>query len=197
MIVTAFVRPAFLARCAFAFAALAGLVSCGSGAVSPHVVDPTRILILPATATLFSGMPTTFTITGGTGAYIVSSSNQAVVPVSGTSNGNLVIAPNPVLADTTVTLTVRDTGTNAPVTATLTVKPNTVNNSITITPTATQGGSCAPAVCSGGDAEVTATISQGGIPLAARGVRLEVVSGSFRFIVNPPNTPEVLASPTS
>jgi hypothetical protein len=196
VIVTAFVRPAFLARFALALAALAGLTSCGSGAVSPQVVDPTRITILPATATLFSGMPTTFTISGGTGAYIVSSSNQAVVQVSGTSNGTLIIAPNPVLADTTVTLTVRDTGTNAPVTATLTVKPNTVNNSITITPTATQGASCAPAVCSGGDAEVTATISQGGIPLAARGVRLEVISGSFRFIVNPPGTPEVLATVT-
>lgn len=171
------------------------VAGCGSGGVSNTVVDPNRLTVLPAAATLYSGMPTTFTISGGTGAYIVSSSNQQVVPVSGASSGSLIVAPNPVLADTPVTLTIRDTGTNAPVTAALTIKPNPVGNSVTITPTATQGG-CAPAVCSGGDAEVTATISQGGIPLAARGVRLEVISGSFRFIVNPPGTAEVLATVT-
>ncbi len=52
-----------------------------------------------------------------------------------------------------------------------------MNNDVTITPSATQSASCSPALCSGGDAEVTVTISQGGIPLAARGVRFEVVSG--------------------
>ena len=174
-----------LARLAFALLSIAAVTSCGSGAVSGSapVNDPSRITILPAIATAFSGLPTTFVISGGTGSYIVSSSNQAIVQVAGSISGNtLTIVPNPVLADTVVTLTVRDTGATPTVSATVTVRPGTVSNDITITPSSTQGGGCAPAICSGGDAEVSATLSQGGIPLPARGVRFEVVSGDFRFI---------------
>lgn len=164
------------------------MTSCGSGAVSGSapVNDPTRITILPAIATAFSGLPTTFVISGGTGSYIVSSSNQSIVQVAGSLNGStLTIIPNPVLTDTTVTLTVRDTGTTPTASATVTVRPGTVINNITITPSSTQGGSCAPAICSGGDAEIDATISQGGSPLAARGVRFDVTTGDFRFVTSP------------
>ena len=176
------------ARLFAAFVAAVLLGSCGSGAVSPQVNDPDTITVMPNTATLYSGLPTTFVITGGTGQYIVSSSNQAAVQVSGSISGNsLVVVPNYVTTDTTVTLTIRDTGATAPVSATLTVKPNPVSNNVTVTASGTQGGACAPAVCSGGDALVTATISQGGIPLSARGVRMSVVSGDFAFIVNDAN----------
>lgn len=190
----------FFARAIFSILALAGLASCGSGGVSgpPPVNDPNRITILPDTATLYSGLPTTFTISGGTGAYIVSSSNQAVVAASGPVERNtLTVVPANVVVDTAITLTVRDTGTAPVATASLTVRPGTVSNDITVTPTATQGGGCAPAVCSGGDAIVSATISQGGNPLPARGVRLEVVSGDFRFITSPPGSPEVLTESTT
>ena len=178
---------------AFLAAALVG--SCGSGAVSPRVNDPTTLTIMPNTATLYSGLPTQFVITGGTGQYIVTSSNQAAVQVSGAISGNaVVIVPSYVTADTTVTLTVRDTGTTAPVEATLTVKPNPVSNDVTITPSGSQAAVCAPAVCAGGDAIVSATISQGGIPLSARTVRMTVASGDVRFIVSPPAQGEVLGT---
>ena len=119
----------------------------------------------------------------------MSSSNQAVIPVAGSISGSaLTVVPNPVLADTVVTLTVRDTGTTPTQNATVTVRPGTVNNDITITPSSTQGGSCTPAICSGGDALVSATLSQGGIPLPARGVRFEVVSGDFLFITSDPGS---------
>lgn len=187
MIAIASARPGLFARLALAILAATGIASCGSGAVGqPPVSDSARITILPSTATLYSGLPTTFQISGGTGAYIVSSSNQAIVPVSGTNQtGVLTIVPNNVIADTPVTITVRDTGTAPLATATLTVSPNTVNNNITVTPSGTQGGSCSPAVCSGSDAVVSVTISQGGIPLAARSVRFTVVSGDYRFITSP------------
>jgi len=180
-----------LARLALALFAIATVTSCGSGAVSGSapVNDPTRITILPNTAVAFSGLPTTFVISGGTGSYIVSSSNQAIVQVSGSLAGNtLTIIPNPVIVDTVVTLTVRDTGSTPLATATVTVRPGTVSNNITITPSSTQAAACAPAICSGGDAVVSTTISQGGIPLAARGVRFDVVSGDFRFINTDPVT---------
>ena len=187
---------AALRRLAGAFLVSVLAASCGSGAVSPQVVDPDTITILPGSATLYAGMPTTFSIAGGTGQYIITSSNQSVVPVSGTANqGAFVVVPNAVLADTTVTLTVRDTSTTPSTTATLLVKPNGINNSITVTPSGTQGGSCAPAVCSGGDAEVRATLSVGGVPLPGHTVRLQVLSGDFRFIVTPPGqSTEVLAT---
>jgi hypothetical protein len=192
-------RPGVLARIAIALLAPVVFASC-SGNVSgpPPTNDPSRITILPATAVLYSGLPTTFTITGGTGAYVVSSSNQAVIGASGPIERNtLTVIPANVLVDTDITLTVRDTGATPLATANLTVKPGTVNNDIQITPTATQGGNCAPAVCSGSDAIVSTTISQGGIPLPARGVRLQVVSGDFRFITSSPGFPEVLETATT
>jgi len=181
------------------FARLLGLLallvlvaSCGSGSVStPLVTDPTRIVVQPESATLYSGLPTTFTITGGTGSYIVSSSNQAVIGVAGAQvNNSLTVIPNPVSVDTVVTLSVRDSGTTPTVAVNLTVKPGTVSNTVTITPSS---GDCSPAICSGGDAVVSTVISQGGVPLAARGVRFDVVSGDFRFITSPAGAPETTA----
>src|SRR5262249_20493894 len=158
------------------------------GVGTPPVNDPTTIRILPATAVMYSGLPTTFSITGGTGAYIVTSSNQAVLQIAGSVIGSsITLVPNPVTVDTEVTLTAPDTGTASPATSIVTVKPGTVNNSITITPSSS---ACSPAICSGGDALVVATISQGGIPLPARGVRFDVVSGDFRFITSPAGSPE-------
>jgi hypothetical protein len=128
-------------RILFAFLRRPRRGSCGSGAVSPQVNDPTVITIMPNTATLYSGLPTQFALTGGTGQYIVTSSNQAAVQVSGTvPGGTLVIVPNYVVVDTPVTLTVRDTVPTLRSRPTLTVKPNPVNNDVTITPSADAGG---------------------------------------------------------
>jgi len=184
-----------LFRIAAAAAVAAGIAACG-GSVSPssNVSDPTRISILPATAVMYSGLPTTFSITGGTGSYIVTSDNQAVIPSPGNVITNtLTIVPNNVTAEVSgITLTVRDTGTNAPVAALVSVRPGTVNNNIDIAYTR---GTCNPALCSGDDALVTVTLSQGGIPLPARGVRYDVISGDFGLITTPVGTqPEVLAN---
>src|SRR5258705_11118108 len=100
-------HPGFevVARFGALVASLVLLLSCGSGAVGmPPVTDPDHLTILPNNAVLYSGLPTTFSITGGTGGYIVSSSNQAIVPVATTLIGStLTIVPNPVIADTTLT----------------------------------------------------------------------------------------------
>lgn len=178
-----------LSRLVFAFLAAFLVASCGSGAVSgPPVTpvppgDPLRIDIQPGTAVAYSNTPTTFVITGGNGSYIVSSSNQGVVPVSGLISGNtFTIVPASVDASTDVILTVRDTGTAASDTATLTVLPRTVGSTVTVTPTSTR---CAPAICAGDDGTVEATLTQNGAPLAGRSVRFEVISGDFRFITSP------------
>lgn len=183
-------------RAAAAFAAALALASCGGGGVSANpspIVDSPTLTILPATAVVYSGLPTTFVFSGGTGAYIIASSNQAILPaIGGVTGRSVMLVPNPVTVDTEVTLTLRDTGTAAPVTATVTVRPGTVNNNIDV---AFTSNACSPALCSGGDALVSVTLSQGGVPLAARGVRFEVVSGQLAVITTPAGTvPEVTAS---
>lgn len=186
--IASFVPPRFLVRALLAVAGAAILASCGSGGVSGSntVNDPGKITILPSPATLYSGLPTTFQVTGGTGSYIATSSDQSVIDLSGAlARGTFTVIPGTVAADTTVTLQVRDTGTTTPASATLTVKPNLVSNTISITPTSTQGGNCLPAICSGGDAEVVATLVRAGLPLANRAVRFEASSGDFRFITSP------------
>ena len=187
-----------LARLALAFLAAVAVASCGSGAVSgpAPVVTPGPLSISPATATLFSDLPTDFFIRGGTGSYIVTSSNQSVIPISGpfsgTAGGVLTVVPNQVAADTNVTLTVSDTANTTPVTAALVVKPRTVSNVVTVTPSASQSAACGTAVCSGGDAEVSVRLAQAGIPLRNRTVRFDVISGDIRIITSAPGLPETL-----
>lgn len=178
---------------------MAILASC-SGAVSapPVPVTPGPLLITPAQSALFSELPTTFTLSGGTAPYFVTSSDQATVPVIGTVTGtSFIVVPNPVAADTSVTLTVQDSGTATPVTAALTVRPRTISSVVTITPSASQPAACGTAVCAGGDAEVATTLVLNGVPLAGRSVRFDVVSGDVRVITSAPGTPESLGLSTT
>jgi hypothetical protein len=186
-------RLASLALAAFACMQLAG---CG-GSVSPLPTPPSvgPLAIAPSTATLYSDLPTTFVITGGSGVYTVVSSDQSIVPVAGLLNGaSFTVAPNQVATDTQVTLTVRDNAGSLPVTAALTVKPRTINNSVTVTPSSSQSAACGTAICSGGDAEVKAVLSQAGVPLASRMVRFDVVSGDLGIITSAPGNPETTAT---
>jgi len=177
------------------------LASCGSGAVggNPPANDSLRVTILPGDGTvIYSGQPATFTLSGGTGAYIVSSSNPSVLPVDTAARNatSITVVANPVPADTLVTISVRDTSTALIATAAVTVKPGTINNDIQITPSSTQSSGCPTGtLCSGGDALVTVTLSQAGIALVGRLVRFDAVSGDLRFITSPTGTtPEILAT---
>ena len=184
------------AALALAFLAIVALGGCGSGAVADNSPPPAPgpLSVIPATATLFTGIPTTFLVSGGTGSYSVASSDQTVIPNStGLTGGAFSVVPNAVGADTPVTLTIRDSaGTSA--TVSLTVKPRTVGTTITITPTSSQSALCGTAICSGGDAEVTATLSLNGVPFVGRQVLFEAISGDFRFITSAPGTAETLAT---
>lgn len=186
----------FSARCLVSILMILGIASCGSGAVSapPIPVTPSPLSVNPSIATLFAELPTAFSLGGGTPPYFVTSSNQAAVPVIGTVSGNsFTVVPNPVAAETPVTLTITDSASATPATATLTVRPRTVSNVVTITPSATQPAACGTAICAGGDAEVRVSLSQAGLPLRNRTVRFDVVSGDFRIITSAPGTPESLS----
>ena len=165
-------------------AALLAFAGCSASVdPSPHVNDPARLTVLPPDATMFPNFPTTFVISGGTGSYLVASNNQSVLGVAGNISGkSITLVPNPVLTDTAVTLTFRDTGTAPLVNVPVVVKPGLLNNDLTVTPNPLQSSTCNPGVCSGGDAQVSVTLSQGGSPLAFRTVDFSVVTGDYRFI---------------
>ncbi len=171
---------------------------CGGGAVTDNTpVAPTPISITPATATLYSGLPATFTVTGGNGNYTIASSDQLAVPLAGgVAAGALTVVPGAVSTDTPVTLTVRDS-VGSQVSAALTVKPRTVTNVITVTPSPTQAAVCGTAVCSGGDAELRTTLAQNGVPISNREVRFDVTSGDVRFILSSSGGIESLATSTT
>lgn len=184
-------------RLVLAVATILTLASCGSGAVADNTPPPAPgpLSVIPATATIFSGTPTTFLVSGGTGAFSVVSSDQSIVPNAvGLAGSSFNVVANPVGADTPVTLTIRDSA-GTQVSVALTVKPRTVGSTITITPTSSQSANCgATAICSGGDAEVTATLTQNGVPFVGRPVLFEAISGDFRFITSSAGTTETLAS---
>ena len=82
----------------------------------------TALAINPATADLFPGLTTTFTITGGRPGYTVFSTNSGILPVTTTVSGSTFsVTPNSVSADTPIDITVRDS-LNASATAKVTVK---------------------------------------------------------------------------
>ena len=170
------------------------LVACGSGSVTDSTSAGGPIAVVPATATMYSGVPTTFLVSGGSGSFNVVSSDQSIIPnATGLTGGSFSVVANAVSADSPVTLTVRDSaGTSQ--TVSLTVRPRTVSSTITITPTSSQAAACGSSICSGGDAEVAATLSQGGSPLTGRQVLFEAISGDFRFITSPVGSPETLAT---
>lgn len=182
-------------RCGLVASALLVISSCGGSdpAGPAPVIGP--VAVLPATATVYSDTPTTFLVSGGSGSFVLVSSDQAVVPVTNTfSGGSFTVVPGAVAVETPVTLTVRDANGSTQAAAQLTVKPRTVSGTVSITPSAGQSAACGTAVCAGGDAEVVATFAQGGVPLLGREARFEVVSGDFRIITSSSGTAETLAT---
>ena len=179
-------------------AALAGVLSlaaCGGGSGAPN--NPYQggagpLAISPSVANLYSGNPFVFAVTGGNGPYFITSSDQAVLPVVGTLDGNtLVVTPGNVGADTSVTLTVRDQQ-NQSVTAALTVKPALLlPASITITGNPNCAASGAD-LCSGQDGTASVQVlGPAGAPLAGRDVRFDVVQGNFALSSTAPGQPLV------
>ena len=166
-----------------AVAGVLGLSACGGGSGAPNNFFLGTLTVLPTSAIAYSGVPTSLTISGGTGPYRASSSNSAVLPVPQTVPGTtvLLLASN-VAADTDVTITIQDAATLQQVAAqvpiTVTVRAAPLVNSLTITPNLTDCGT--NAICSGqsGTATVNVLGPQGGA-LAGRQVRFNVLAGPY------------------
>jgi hypothetical protein len=138
---------------------------------------------------VYSGVPATLTVTGGTGPYFAFSSNSAVLPVTqAVAGATVLLLGSNVATDTDVEVTVQDI-TGATAKSTVTVRPAPLlPNLITITP----NGDCAvgTSLCSGGTGTATVVVTApggGGIP--NRTVRFDVVFGAYAIQTNNPATP--------
>ena len=121
-------RPTLYAKClgiAWAGVILSALASCGSGAVSSpsDPITAVPLLVSPPTADIFSGVPTTFTISGGTPGYSAFSSNSVMPPIKVDGN-KFTVTPKTVTSDTAIDITIRDSANAMPVTVKTTIKPN-------------------------------------------------------------------------
>jgi hypothetical protein len=179
----------------FAIAGVLALSACGGGSGAPNnpyapgPTVPGPLTVLPADAVVYSGVPATLTVTGGTGPYFAFSSNSAVLPVTQAVAGSTVLLlGSNVATDTDVSITVQDTaGANAK--SAVTVRPAPLlPNLITITP----NGDCAvgTSLCSGGTGTATVVVTApGGGGMPGRQVRFDVVSGAYAIQTNNPATP--------
>ncbi len=180
----------------FALGGLLALGGCGGGSGAPNnpynppPETPGPLFVLPSALTAFSNTPTTLTISGGAPPYQVFSSNPSALPVAQTSiNGDIVLLPAAVAADTTVLITVQDAiGQRA--SSTVTVRAAPIFNTLTIKPSSAACG--ANTICSGQTGTVTVTVlGPGGVGIPNRQVRFDVVDGEFAIQSNNPATPLV------
>lgn len=104
------------------------LSACGGGSGAPSKLNapqpaPPALTVNPSSATIFTNVAATLTITGGEAPYQAFSSNSAVLPVTTNLPGNTItlLAGN-VTSTTLVTITIRDSA-GTQVTASITILP--------------------------------------------------------------------------
>src|SRR5215471_19894531 len=110
--------PAAWLRTLLGLCAIAGVLAlsaCGGGSGAPNnpyapkPPVPGPLTVLPSAAVVYSGVPTTLTVTGGVGPYSAFSSNSGVLPVSqAVAGGSILLLASTVAADTGVSITVQD-----------------------------------------------------------------------------------------
>ena len=200
-------------RCLTALVAAGSIIltSCGGGGAASST-EGGHLVLIPAAASLYAGVPYTFQVLGGRKPYRLSSSEPTLLPVPESINTNTfqVVPNNPGVVDAnsqatipvrSVIITVRDADGNdfqTPSSAGLTVSGNFLTGyGISYASTCSAGaGASAPAACSGGDSLVRLQAVTNGALYGGRTFRFEVVRGSYQFVTpeRPSNQPEVLSN---
>ncbi len=188
----------FLVTGALALVAALSLGSCGGGGATGNSQGG-LVQLIPASGTIYAGMPQTFQIIGGRPPYTLTSTEPSLLAVPSTTNSNsfTVVANNPgvvnlglqpgELPNRTVVITVRETnGTTA--SASISVGQNFLTSyGISFAPS-----SCTPPAstttatnpCAGGDTIVTLQAIFNGNLAGDRQFRFKRLQGPYTF-VNP------------
>jgi hypothetical protein len=186
---TAWLRRAFTL---LGMPVLLALGACGGGSGAPNnpfaPVTGTPVLgVQPLVLTIYSGIPSTLTITSGQGPFQAFSSNPSVLPVAQNISGfTVVLLANKVAADESVVVTIQDAFLQT-VPVSITVKNAPILNALTFTPS---DSDCGTSLCSGQNGTATVTASgPAGAPLSSRQIRFDVVYGPIGFQSTDPATP--------
>jgi len=184
-----------LIRCAFGLAAASLLASCGGGGAESRPVDTGPFAIDPPAATWYAGVKNTFTVSGGTPPYQLTSSEPGVMPLPLVIGGHTIdVVPNqPGVVDTGLppgSLQVRTVNVTARsaegLTATASIK--VAQNFLTGYGMQVMSTTCTSGViCSGGETALAFDSTFNGILFQGHQFRFEKVRGPFQF-VDPLNT---------
>jgi len=183
----------------FLAAAALFLASCGGGGASSPPTAAGPLQLLPGAGSLYAGVPYTFNIVGGRSPYLVTSTEQTLVNVNMTINGNTftVIANNPGVVDAnlqpgevprrTFSIEVRD-GAGVAISNEFSVIQNFVTGY-----SVSYGNTCSapttgnpPDACSGTDSLVLLFPISNGLLFGNREFQLDKVRGDFQFVPEPP-----------
>ena len=186
-----------LIRCAFGLAAASLLGSCGGGGAESRPVDVGIFTISPPTATWYAGVKNTFTISGGTGPFQLSSSEPGLMPLPLVIGGRtLDVVPNqPGVIDANLppgSLPVRTVNVTARsaeglvATAVIKVGVNFLTGyGMTVLASTCSGAGIA--VCTGGETAFSFDSTFNGNLYEGHVFRFEKIRGPFQF-VDPLNT---------
>jgi hypothetical protein len=185
---------------AFLAAAALVLASCGGGGAtsSPTIIG--SLQILPGTASIYAGVPYTFTIAGGRKPYLVTSSEQTLVALNYTTDSNdvTIVANNPGVVDPglqanevprrSVNIQVRDSvGVSTTVTYSVLLNLFFGYSQSYSTDCFVSGATTQPQACSGSDTLVQMFPTSQGVLYGNREFLFERVRGDFSFVQETPN----------
>jgi hypothetical protein len=191
---SAWLRPALTL---LATAGLLSLAACGGGSGAPNnpyepqPPTPAALTVVPTVGTAYAGTPLILSINGGAPPYQAFSSNPAVLPVQQNVTGNqLLLSANNVDADQTAVVSIRDSAGTSAVPVNITIKPSLLlPTSISVIPNTNCGTAQA---CSGQTSVALVNVrGAGGVPLAGKQVRFDVVQGQYSLQSNNPGAPLV------
>jgi hypothetical protein len=195
-------------KLSIAFVAAVALLlgSCGGGGAAVSPTASGDLALLPSTGSLYAGVPYTFNVAGGRKPYLIVSSEQTLLPLNFTLDGNqfTVVPFNPGVIDVgldpaavpsrSVNIQVRDSA-NQQISSTFSVLQNFftgygVGYSSTCASSGTGG---APQACSGQDSVANLSPTTQGALYGNKALQFDKVRGDFQFVVEDPNiTPQLV-----
>ncbi|HEX4942810.1 MAG TPA: hypothetical protein VFV55_00555 [Usitatibacteraceae bacterium] len=184
---------------AFVAATALVLTACGGGGATSSPNNVGNLQLLPASASIYAGVPYKANIVGGRKPYLVTSSEQTLIELNFTTDSNefTFVARNPGVVDVgldpnevprrSVNIEIRDSN-GATISNTYSVLQNfftgyreSYSNTC---PVAT--GDTAPQACAGIDSIVTLVPVSNGLLYSGREFQFDKVRGDFSFVVEDP-----------